>query len=360
MTDAPDLTPILNDLAAGRIDAAEAQRRIQQLRQADDPVDAAGARRVKPGGGRTEAETVDQVEDVAEHVEPEDTAAADTDAAQAGEKSTEKTGDKPTDWRSNGDWRAYSRESFRSEPAQEEKTAETKAEPEPEAKSATEAEEDFSKHDDAEVERVSVRVVGRRLRVVGDAKVAAVEVEGPHVLRRNGAVIEVTSDGDEKPERGLLGLPKLPGSFDDIKSMGLGKELIVRVNPGLLADVELIAGSLSTQSMPALGTVRVTASGAHLQDVNELDNLLVQAGQVTVEGRIRTGRNRIRCESGSLIVRLAEGSNVTVHADTQLGRIAWSGQHSGSGDEVVMGNGAARLDVSVVMGYAQIKVGNQD
>ncbi|OYN90528.1 hypothetical protein [Parenemella sanctibonifatiensis] len=352
MTDAPDLTPILNDLAAGRIDAAEAQRRIQQLRQADDPVDAAGARRVKPGAGRTEAETVDQVEDVAEHVESDKPAAEDKDAAPTAAKSTEQADKKPTDWRSNGDWRAYSRESFRSEPAQDEKTAETKAEPE--------SEEDFSKHDDAEVERVSVRVVGRRLRVVGDAKVAAVEVEGPHVLRRNGAVIEVTSDGDEKPERGLLGLPKLPGSFDDIKSMGLGKELIVRVNPGLLADVELIAGSLSTQSLPALGTVRVTASGAHLQDVNELDNLLVQAGQVTVEGRIRTGRNRIRCESGSLIVRLAEGSNVTVHADSQLGRIAWSGQHSGSGDEVVMGNGAARLDVSVVMGYAQIKVGNQD
>jgi hypothetical protein len=47
-----------------------------------------------------------------------------------------------------------------------------------------------------------------------------------------------------------------------------------------------------------------------------------------------------------------------VTGESQLGRISWSGGHSGAGDEVVMGNGSARLDVEVVMGHAQIRVGS--
>ena len=49
---------------------------------------------------------------------------------------------------------------------------------------------------------------------------------------------------------------------------------------------------------------------------------------------------------------------MTVHGESQLGKVSWSGGHSGAGDEVVMGNGSARLDVEVVMGHASVKVGN--
>jgi len=41
-----------------------------------------------------------------------------------------------------------------------------------------------------------------------------------------------------------------------------------------------------------------------------------------------------------------------------LGKVSWSGGHSGNVDEVVMGNGSARLDVEVVMGHAQVRVGS--
>ena len=37
------------------------------------------------------------------------------------------------------------------------------------------------------VERISVRTVGRRVRIVGDTAVATLSADGPHVLRRNGA-----------------------------------------------------------------------------------------------------------------------------------------------------------------------------
>jgi hypothetical protein len=66
----------------------------------------------------------------------------------------------------------------------------------------------------------------------------------------------------------------------------------------------------------------------------------------------------VRAESGSLAITLADDSNVTVTSEAQLGRVTWTGGHTGAGDEVVMGNGSARLDVQVVMGHAQVRIGS--
>ena len=89
-----------------------------------------------------------------------------------------------------------------------------------------------------------------------------------------------------------------------------------------------------------------------------LAHRVIQAGSATIKGAIKTGRNRIRAESGSLNITLHDDSNVTVTGESQLGRVSWSGGHTGAGDEVVMGNGSAKLDVEVVMGHAQVRVGS--
>ena len=204
------------------------------------------------------------------------------------------------------------------------------------------------------VDRVSVRAVGRRVRIVGDGSVATASVDGPHVLRRTGSVLEVTSDGDVGPNLdGFILRP--PRSFDDLRSFGLGKELLVRVNPTIAVDAEVTAGTLNTEGVPFLGKVRVTAGGATLERVSEANDVLVQAGQATIRGDLATGRSRIRCESGSLEIDLGDRSNVTVRTDVQLGKVSWAGTDTDNVDEVVLGNGAARLDVGVVMGWATIK-----
>jgi hypothetical protein len=209
------------------------------------------------------------------------------------------------------------------------------------------------------VERISVRAVGRRVRILGETSVATLSADGPHVLRRNGAVLEVSSDGELGASLdGFSILRGAPRSLDDIRSLGLGKELLLKVNPGIVVDVEVTAGSLNTERVPHLGKVRVTAGGAKLLDVGEINDALIQAGQATISGAITSGRNRIRAESGSLSVTLADHSNVTVKADAQLGKVSWTGGHNGAGDEVVMGNGSAKLDIEVVMGHAQVRVGS--
>lgn len=278
----PDLTPILEELASGRIDAAEAAKRIDQLKTADaEPATA----------------------DLPDEPEP-----------QAG---------------------AYEQPDFSQDvPPSKRRAQGTRG-----------------------VDRISVRAVGRRVRIVGDPGVATASAEGPHVLRRNGSVLEVSSDGDIGPSLDGFSFIKPPRSLDDLRAMGLGKELLLHVNPSIIVDVEVTAGSLSTEKVPYVGKVRVTAGGAALDGVSEVNDMLVQAGSATIKGVISTGRSRVRCESGSLVVQLGDESNVTIHAEAQLGKVSWSGQHSGPADEVVMGTGSAKLDLTVVMGHAAIKAG---
>ncbi len=280
-----DISGILEDLAAGRIDAAEASRRIDAARNAPDP-------------------------------------------------SSFEQPPRPTPQEASAEW--HDNPQFASQaqgPAKKRRAPGTNG-----------------------VDRISVRAVGRRVRIVGDQGVATVAVNGPHVLRRNGSVLEVNSDGDAGPSLDGFSLLRPPRSLDDLRSLGLGKELELRVNPSIVVDVEVTAGTLTTEGVPYLGKVRLTAGSAVLKDIAEASDVLAQAGQVTLDGTITSGRSRIRCESGSVTIQLGEGSNVVVHGETQLGRIAWSGHHEEGLDEVVLGSGAARLDLSVVMGYATVKL----
>ncbi len=189
---------------------------------------------------------------------------------------------------------------------------------------------------------------------------AASIVERPSTwqrVRRNGSVLEVSSDGDLGPNLEGFSLLKPGRGLEDLRSLGIGKELYLRVNPAIVVDVEVSAGTLTCQVVPYLGKVRLTAGSATLSGVAEAADVLVQAGQFTMQGTITSGRSRVRCESGSLSISLDEESSVVVKGEAQLGRIVWAGSHPPTGDEVVMGNGAARLDVSLVMGYGTITAG---
>ena len=326
------MTSILEELAAGRIDAAEAARRIDALKAADS---AAAA---EPAPEPALAEPTNEELAAAGTADPW---AAETDRPQHATHTSESFAPpaRPAD--------------ALPEPAPEPDPASVR-EPEPASEPLRSKPVNTSG-----VERVSVRAVGRRVRIVGETSVATLSADGPHVLRRNGSVLEVSSDGELGASLdGFSILRGAPRSLDDIRSLGLGKELLLKVNPNIVVDVEVTAGSLNTERVPHLGKIRVTAGGAKLLDVTEVNDVLVQAGQATITGAIQTGRNRIRAESGSLTVTLTDESNVTVRGDAQLGKVAWAGGHSGAGDEVVMGNGSARLDIEVVMGHAQVRVGS--
>lgn len=333
---------ILEALAAGRIDAAEAARRIDALKKRETPVsDASKApvRDVRVDAAEESTEGPAVREPTNEELRQ---AAASGGDAHTDEDAWAAATDRPQQ-------ATFTRESFRApEPS-------PKAEPsEPQAAAGSKP------VNTGGVERISVRAVGRRVRIVGESSVATLSADGPHVLRRNGSVLEVSSEGEVGASLdGFSILRAAPRNLDDIRSLGLGKELFLRVNPNIIVDVEVTAGSLNTEAVPHLGKIRVTAGGAKLLGVEEINDALVQAGQATIKGSIKTGRSRVRAESGSLHLDLADDSNVTITGESQLGRVSWAGSHSGAGDEVVMGLGSARLEVEVVMGHAVVKAGSE-
>ena len=320
MTTDPQMTAILEDLAAGRIDAGEAARRIDALKAApqSDPHSTPSGPPTPDSAKETGAEPTN--EELAG-------AAANDPWAVSTDRPQHAT---------------YTTESFTAP------TTEPTTEP-PRAKPANAN----------GVEKITVRAIGRRVRIVGESAVATLAADGPHVIRRNGSVLEVSSDGEIGASLDGFSIFKAPRNLDEFRSLGLGKELFLRVNPAIEVDVEVTGGSLNTERVPHLGKVRLTAGSAKLLDVEEIHDALIQAGQATIKGTITRGRSRVRAESGSLSIQLADASNVTVHGEAQLGKVSWSGGHTGAGEEVVMGNGNARLDVEVVMGHAAVKVGSE-
>lgn len=316
MSTSPDISTILDDLAAGRIDTAEAARRIDALDSASGSTGTTEA----PAASAAEAETADATGTHAGHND-----AADTFPPYDPATAT-APGHEPDDPPSGGSQR-----------------------PGPGPRNAS--------RNGSRVERVALRVIGRRVRIVSEPAVATVAVDGPHVLKRNGSVMEVSSDGEFSASIDGFQLLRTR-RLDDFRALSIGKELFVRVNPRLIVDVEVTGGSLTAENIVRLGRVRITAGSAKLTGVGQVSDAIVQAGQLTLSGAICTGQSRIRAESGTLNIKLDDDSDVTVRGEAQLGKISWSGGHTGAGDEVVMGDGRAKLDVGVVMGFAQIKVGS--
>ena len=209
------------------------------------------------------------------------------------------------------------------------------------------------------VEAITVRVVGRRLRVIGDPSVSTLVADGPHTLRRHGAVLEVSSDGELGPGLDAFSMLRVPRTVDDLRNLGLnqlgfGRELVLRVNPAIPVDLELTAGTLATSALPRLGKVRLTGGSAHLSGVETIEDALIQAGSASIGGSLARGRSRVRVESGQLTVELAATADVTVRADAQMGRVVWPGEQQNIA-EYVAGEGRGRLDIGVVMGFVTVR-----
>lgn len=203
------------------------------------------------------------------------------------------------------------------------------------------------------VDRVRIRAIGRRVRLIGEPFVSTVAVDGPHVVRQEGNTLVVASEGEFGASLDGFTLTP-PRSFRDVqqKFMELGRELAIRVNPELLVEAEITAGSLNAERLPRLEHVRATAGSVRVRDIDGPLELLVQAGSAQVEGRLHKGHSRFRTESGSLQLRLLKDSSVRIRQDAQLGRVVWDGEEA---DEYVVGGGSAQLDLEVVMAQATVK-----
>ncbi|MHB8294402.1 MAG: DUF4097 family beta strand repeat-containing protein [Acidimicrobiales bacterium] len=243
------------------------------------------------------------------------------------------------------------------------------------------------------VRRVSkVRLEGtfRAARVVGDASVEEVVVDGPHIVHRDGNALVITSEADETISAafsfgraafagygtrdarfGRVPLAWLRAGFPsaslaDLAPLSeLATPLLIRINPHIAFEADLATGSVAVSELSSHVAVRVSAGSASLERLAGSCDVDVKAGSLRFEGSIGPGqRCRLRCEAGSVSVQLpAEGSNVKVRARTSLGRLvldgiedlaAWSVDQE---RELVLGDGAGSLEAESLMGLVQVAVG---
>ncbi len=324
MSDNPELNRILADLAAGTIDTDEAQRRIQAMTDAPPPQQA------------TRADEAADSSDEAADGEPDEARRSADDYLN-----------------SRAPFATFLRDTFKKVAETVESTVESVQNQQP-TQGASTADPRVGGRG---VERVVVTAVGRRVKLIGDPNVATAVVTGPeHTMRRTGNTLEIHTEGLLTPSIDGFSLVHPPRSLEDLKGLGLGKTLTVRVNPSIRVDAEVTGGGLSTKRLPRLGKIRVTAGSAKLNNVVEVADALVQAGNATISGPVSEGRSRVRIESGNLFLNLTPDANVSVRAEANLGLVSWPGEGSGKFDEYIVGNGAARLDIGVVMGHAAVRV----
>jgi hypothetical protein len=203
---------------------------------------------------------------------------------------------------------------------------------------------------------LKIRAITRKVRIIGDPLVTTVSIDGPHELRREGATLICDSERDLPFGDPFAFLPTAMGRFR-LQSPGRafkwGTDLEVRVNPNLELDIDLTAGSLHIQHAGRV-RARVTAGSARVDDVTGPLDLHIVGGTAKIDTVMVGGDNRIRCDSGSVVLRLRKGSDVRFRPEAQLGRIVVDGVEGGR--DVAVGSGTGRLRAEVVMGSIQVEV----
>jgi hypothetical protein len=345
---------ILDRVASGELSAADAATLLAGLKNKAEPAADAG-KHTGPAAERSGDAWAAAVDD------PRAASSADQSSADQSSADQSTVGASGDDQAGGAEAPAGETAAGGTEPVQDVPVQDVpsgpRAVPDPEpAQAEQEVEQEVDEHADvpvpAEVQRVVIRAIGRRVRLIGEPAVTGVAVDGPHLIKRDGDTLTVSSDGEMGVS--IDGLSMLrTRSVGDLKSH-FAKELQVRVNPRLRVEVEVTGGSVTAERTPGLTRVRVTAGTARVTDVSGPIDLLVQAGSANLDAQLTKGRSRVRVESGSANVQLRRGSDVRVHSDAQLGRVTWVGAVNGPSADVEIGQGRAALDVEVLMGAAQI------
>ncbi len=199
--------------------------------------------------------------------------------------------------------------------------------------------------------RGAVRVVSQfgAADVIGDATVAFAVADGPHQVRQDGDVMVIEHEPFGESETFTFGRE---GRFlNDVRA----RRLVVRMNPELALSASVQAGSVRIEGVHGPITAEVQAGNCKLGDFRGPLDVSVQAGNVSASGRLESGTSRVRCEMGSVKINFERGSSVRIKARTTMGKISIDGTATRQSDrEVVIGAGAATLDVECTMGNVKV------
>jgi hypothetical protein len=131
----------------------------------------------------------------------------------------------------------------------------------------------------------------------------------------------------------------------------------IRANPDLDLTLDVTAGNARVSGMHGKIECSLTAASTVLTDVRGPLDCSVTAGSLAVDGPLSRGDSRIRCDMGSVKVRLSPGADVRISIDSSMGRpdvqiAGWAGR--GEEGEWIVGDGTASL--AIVASMASVKI----
>lgn len=218
--------------------------------------------------------------------------------------------------------------------------------------------------DEAPIRRVKVTGLIHPTKIVGDDQVRDVTVQGPHRAAREGdsMVVRGMPLGEEGGWFSFRWPEKLP--FGTGSAENPLRPVLIRMNPKLPLEVEMAAGLLTVEGIRGPIKADIQAGSARVEGFSEAIDLNVTWGTVSVRGLLNQGASRIRCEAGTVKVRLERGSSVRVVARSTLGKISLPGDGAGlaegwtmGGDlrEATIGEGAGHLEIDATTGAVWVE-----
>ncbi|HVD03527.1 MAG TPA: hypothetical protein VNF75_05275 [Candidatus Dormibacteraeota bacterium] len=214
------------------------------------------------------------------------------------------------------------------------------------------------------VGRVRVTGLVHPTKIVGDSQVRDVSVQGPHRAAREGDAMVVRGMplGEEGGWFSFRWPEKLP--FGTGSGQNPLRPVLIRMNPQLPLEVEMAAGLLTVEGIRGPIKADIQAGSARVEGFSEAIDLNVTWGTVSVRGLLNQGASRIRCEAGTVKVRLEHGSSVRVVARSTLGKISLPGDGAGLADgwtmggdlrEVTIGEGSGHLEIDATTGAVWVE-----
>src|SRR5438270_10077352 len=194
--------------------------------------------------------------------------------------------------------------------------------------------------------------------IVADPSVAVAIAEGPHRARTDGDTLVTEHAGlDEGNDTFTFG----GGSRVVVAGRDFQRRSIsIRMSPDLPLFASVQAGNLNAVGLRGAITAEVQAGNFRLDEFRGPINATVQAGNVTASGTMVEGDSKIRCEMGSVKLNLEKHSSVRITAKANMGKVTVDGghdmrtHHGGAVREVMVGSGAATLDIDCTMGSVRI------
>jgi hypothetical protein len=222
---------------------------------------------------------------------------------------------------------------------------------------------DDAQPNDEPVTTIRLKTSYRSVHLLADPAVAQVHVVGDHAIRHDGPalVIETVGPLNDDDQAGSQDAQRTGSgrfSFNLPRTLAWARnwrehQLTIRVNPALLIELELTGVDLKATGLRTGLKAHLVASSLRADALHGPLHLDALTSSVKLTA-VPTGESRIFCESSSMRLTLASGSDLKVSTTNRMSRLALPERPvsrlplDGENGELTVGSGRDRLTLEAV------------